>query len=236
MEAQATVGTASGVLGTLGGLSAPPVDDIERLDGTGMAGGYAMKVLIACEFSGVVREAFRKRGHDAWSCDVLPPMDDSAYHFTGDIRRALDGHWDLMIAHPPCTWLCQAMRTNAARRDRPNITPVFEQERESAFEFVKFLYDAPVNKIAIENPIGYLNSNWRKPEQILRPFSFGHEYAKDVCLWLKNLPILFPTLIVPPPYKKLDFWSNKRNVNGYSRKSITFQGIADAMAEQWGTL
>jgi hypothetical protein len=128
------------------------------------------------------------------------------------------------------------MRTNAARKDRPNITPIFEEERAKAFEFVKALYDCGIERVAIENPIGFLNGNWRKPDQAIRPFMFGHDYAKDVCLWLKNLPILLPTRIVPPPYRKLDFWSDKRNINGYSIKSITFQGIADAMADQWGSL
>jgi len=196
-----------------------------------------MKVLVACEFSGVVREAFRKRGHDAWSVDLLPPMDNSPFSFTGDVFKAIEGgDWELMIAHPPCTWLCQAMRTNAARKDRPNITPIFERERDKAFDFVQKIFHYPTQKIAIENPIGYLNKAWRKPDQIVRPFMFGHEYAKDVCLWLKNLPLLIPTKIVQGPHKKLDFWSNKRNPDGYSRKSITFQGIADAMAEQWGDL
>lgn len=195
-----------------------------------------MKVLVACEFSGVVREAFRERGHDAWSCDLLPAQDGSKSHIQGDVLSLLDCGWDLMIAHPPCTWLCQAMRTNAARKDRPNITPVYEQERDTAVEFVKALHSANIFRIAIENPIGYLNGNWRKPDQVIRPWMFGHDYKKDICLWLQNLPLLFPTRIVQPPYRKLDFWSDKRNVGGYSLKSITFQGVADAMAEQWGTL
>ena len=200
-----------------------------------------MRVLVACEFSGVVREAFRKRGHEAYSCDLLDSLDDSPYHIKEDIFHVLQYStlydqykpWDLMIAHPPCTWLCAAMRTNAARKDRPNITPIFESERQKAFDFIMQLYNAPIEKITIENPIGYLNHAWRKPDQIIRPWMFGHEYKKDVCLWLKGLPKLTPTNIIEGPYKKLDFWSNKRNPNGYSMKSITFQGIADAMAEQW---
>lgn len=193
-----------------------------------------MRVLIACEFSGVVREAFRRRGHDAWSCDLLPSKGNSPNHFTCDVMQVIGDKWDLMIAHPPCTWLCQAMRTNAARKDRPNITPIYESERSKAFEFVKALYAASIPRIAVENPIGYLNGNWRKPDQVIRPWMFGHPYKKDVCLWLKNLPKLTPTNVVEGPYKTLDFWSDKRNPDGYSRKSITFQGIADAMAEQWG--
>jgi hypothetical protein len=190
------------------------------------------RILIACEFSGVVREAFRARGHDAWSCDLLPTEGNPEFHIVGDVLEILDQGWDLMIAHPPCTWLCQAMRTNAARKDRPKISPIFKDERRKAFEFVITLWNAPIEKICIENPIGYLNS-WRKP-QTVRPWWFGHEYNKDICLWLKGLPNLVATNKIPPPYKKLDFWSSKRNPNGYSLKSITFSGIAAAMAEQWG--
>jgi hypothetical protein len=194
-----------------------------------------MRVLVACEFSGVVREAFRKRGHDAWSCDLLPARDGSDYHFQEDVFEVIKKQsWDLMIAHPPCTWLCAAMRTNAARKDRPHVTSIFEEERKKAFDFVLSLYNSDIEKVVIENPIGYLNGNWRKPDQIIRPWMFGHEYNKDVCLWLKNLPKLTPTNIVEGPYKKLDFWSNKRNPDGYSLKSVTFQGIAEALAQQYG--
>ncbi len=138
-----------------------------------------------------------------------------------------------MIAHPPCTWLCQAMRTNAARKDRPKVSEVFEQERQKAFDFFMRLYEAPIERIAVENPIGYINQVFRKPDQVVRPYMFGHPYRKDVCLWLKNLPILQPTNIVEGR-KKLDFWSNKRNQHGISLKSKTFPGVAKAMAEQWG--
>lgn len=192
-----------------------------------------MKVLVACEFSGVVRDAFIEKGHDAVSCDLLP-TDKPGPHIRGDVLEILGDGWDLMIAHPPCTWLCNAMRTNAARKDRPNITPIFESERQKGFDFVMELANAYINKICIENPIGYLNSAWRKPDQIIHPYMFGHEYRKDTCLWLKNLPLLKPTKIIPPPYKKKDYWSNKRNPDGRSLKSITFEGIARAMADQWG--
>ena len=193
-----------------------------------------MRVLVACEFSGVVRRAFAARGHETYSCDLLPSFDNSPLHFQMPVENVLGmWHWDLIIAHPPCTWLCAAMRTNAARKDRPNITPIFEEEREKAFKFAIQFFDY-AEKVCVENPIGYLNSVFRKPDQILRPWMFGHEYKKDVCIWTKNLPKLVPTNIVPPPYKKLDFWSTNRNPNGYSRKSITFEGIAKAMAEQWG--
>lgn len=195
-----------------------------------------MRVLVACEFSGVVREAFRRRGHDAWSCDLLPATDSSDFHIQDDVIPHLYKDWDLMIAHPPCTWLCQAMRTNAARKDRPAITPVFEWQRKRAFEFVQFLHDCAIPQVCVENPIGYLNGAWRRPEQTIRPWMFGHDYAKDICLWLKNLPPLLPTRIVSPPYRKLDFWSDKRNPSGYSLKSVTFHGVAEAMANQWGGL
>lgn len=191
-----------------------------------------MKVLIACEFSGTVRDAFAKLGHDAWSCDLLP-SDKPGQHLQCDVLSVLDNGWDMMIAHPPCTWLCAAMRTNAARKDRPNVSAVFESERDKAANFVKQLWEAPINRICIENPIGFLNGNWRKPHQIIRPWMFGHDYKKDVCLWLKNLPSLMCTIIVAGPYKKYEPWSDKRNPNGRSLKSITFQGIADAMAKQW---
>lgn len=192
-----------------------------------------MKVLIACEFSGVVREAFKARGHDAWSCDLLP-TDITGQHIRDDVLNHLNDGWDLMIAHPPCTWLCAAMRTNAARKDRPKITPIYISERDKAYDFVLKLYYSPIPKIAVENPIGFLNTKWRKPDQIIHPWMFGHEYRKDTCLWLKNLPKLTPTKIIPPPYKKRDLWSTDRNPNGRSIKSITYQGIAQAMANQWG--
>ena len=190
---------------------------------------------MACEFSGRVRDAFQNLGHDAWSCDFLP-SDTPGNHIQGDILENLNKGWDLMIAHPPCTWLCAAMRTNAKRKDRPEIAKKFEQERDKSFSFVMSLWNSGIEKIAIENPIGYLSGNWKKPSQIIRPFLFGHPYKKDICLWLKNLPPLYPTvaLFPPLPYKTFDVWSTKRNPNGRSVKSITFPGIASAMAEQWG--
>ncbi len=194
------------------------------------------KVLIACEFSGVVMEAFVKQGIDAYSCDLLPTESKLKHrHIQDDVLKHLDDGWDMMIAHPPCTWLCQAMRTNAARRDRPEISSKFETERSNAFDFVMKLYNADIPRIAIENPIGYLNQAWRKPEQILRPFMFGHPYKKDICFYLKNLPLLNPTCaLFDTGRKTLDYWSSKRNPDGKSLKSITFPGIADAMANQWG--
>lgn len=196
-----------------------------------------MKVLVACEESQVVCNAFRARGHEAYSCDILPTRGEHPeWHIQDDVLNHLNDGWDLMVAHPPCTWLCQAMRTNAARKDRPKISAIFLSERKKAYDFFMALYNAPIPKIAVENPIGYMNQKgiFRKPDQTIRPWMFGHPYKKDVCLWLKDLPKLTPTRLIPPPYKTFDFWSTKRNPNGVSLKSVTFQGIAEAMAEQWG--
>ena len=189
-----------------------------------------MKVLIACEFSGIVREAFKERGHDAWSCDLLP-TEIPGNHVQGDIESALHPLmkpfwvWDLMIAFPPCTHLA----ISGARWFRGK-----EIEQVEAVEFFMKLANANISKIAIENPIGIMSVRWRKPDQIIQPWQFGHGETKATCLWLKNLPLLQPTNIVggrtarvhrEPPSP--DRWRNR---------SRTFQGIADAMAEQWGNL
>jgi len=195
-----------------------------------------MKILVACEESQEVCKAFRAKGHEAYSCDILDCSGGHPeWHIKGDVLEQLDKKWDMIIAFPPCTWLCQAMRTNAARKDRPNITSIFDEERQKAFDFVMSIYNSGCDKIAIENPIGYLNQKgvFRKPDQIVRPWMFGHGYRKDICLWLKGLPPLKPTNIVDGR-KKLDFWSTKRNPGGVSLKSKTFPGVAKAMAEQWG--
>lgn len=192
-----------------------------------------LRVLVACEESQAVCIAFRNKGHEAYSCDILPCSGGHPeWHFQQDVFEVINQGWDMMIAHPPCTWLCQAMRTNAARKDRPNITPIFFFERDKAFNFFMDLYNSKIEKIAIENPIGYINGKFRKPNQIIRPWMFGHPYRKDVCLWTKNLPLLKPTNIVEGR-KKLDFWSTNRNPNGVSLKSKTFPGIADAFATQY---
>jgi hypothetical protein len=197
------------------------------------------RVLVACEFSGVVREAFRKRGHDAWSCDLLPSLDNSPFHYQGHIREMLkedwrliaDNHyglpWDLVIAHPPCTYLA----VSGARwwKDRG-------QEQHDAYRFaVEFTNVA--NRVCIENPIGYLSTAWRKPDQIVQPWMFGHGETKATCLWLKNLPKLQPTKIVEGRRPRVHHES-PGVVNGLTRqqrRSITYQGIAEAMAEQWGS-
>lgn len=201
-----------------------------------------MRVLVACEFSGVVRRAFRERGHDAWSCDLLPAEDGEwRHHCQCDVRDILGMDWDLMVAHPPCTYLASmGVWWNRKRPDRWPLT-------YAAREFVACLWDAPIARIAIENPIGYLNKNWRRPNQIIHPWQFGHEASKPTCLWLKNLPVLLPTQIVGKGefYTKANGarmakWSH---VTSGTRKaerariaSRTFEGIAAAMAEQWGCL
>lgn len=199
-----------------------------------------MKILIACEFSGTVREAFRKRGHDAWSCDIID-TDIPGKHITGDVLDILDQDWDMMIAFPPCTYLTVTgnkwFKPEYASRfpDRP-------QRREAAIQFFQSLYEAPIDKIAIENPVGIMSSILRKPDQIIQPYQFGHPEPKKTCLWLKNLPLLIPTNIVEPEYhisksgKKLASWYFKPSNTPERAKmrNKTFQGIANAMANQWG--
>lgn len=188
-----------------------------------------MKVLIACEFSGVVREAFRKRGHDAWSCDLLPAADGSPYHLQGDMMEWFGWRCaDLMIAHPPCTYLA----VSGARwwKDR-------QKEQDDALRFVFRLRDNPlIKKLAIENPIGAMSRRWRKPDQIIQPWMFGHGETKATCLWLRGLPPLRSTNIVEGREPRVHHESPgmKNGLTRQQRRSITLQGIADAMAEQWG--
>ncbi|MCP4527494.1 MAG: hypothetical protein GY833_16495 [Aestuariibacter sp.] len=188
-----------------------------------------MKVLVACEFSGTVRDAFAAQGHDAWSCDILP-TDKPGQHIQGDVLKILDDGWDLMVAHPPCKYICNGGNNWLNRR--PDLDWRGNRDKGAAF-FMKFI-NAPINKICVENPIGCMNTKHRKPDQIIHPYHFGHPIRKDTCLWLKNLPVLKHTNKIEPPYKKIDFWSDKRNPNGRSLKSITYLGIAMAMATQWG--
>jgi len=188
-----------------------------------------MRVLVACEFSGTVRDAFRQCGHTAVSADILPSKKPGE-HYQGDVRDILSDGWDLMIAHPPCTYLCNGGNNWLNRR--PDLN--WRENREVAFGFFMELINAPIEKICVENPIGCISTKYRKPDQIIHPWMFGHDVRKDTCLWLKNLPKLEPTDIVDPPYRKIDYWSTKRNPDGYSLKSITYSGIAEAMAIQWG--
>ena len=183
-----------------------------------------MRILIACEYSGKVREAFRKLGHDAWSCDLLPADDNSIYHIQGDVLEQLDKGWDMMIAHPPCTHLA----VSGARWFKDKVV-----EQAEALKFVRQLLNAPIERIALENPISIISSKIRKPDQIIQPWMFGHGETKATCLWLKNLPKLTPTNIVAGRENKV--WRMGPSPDRWKLRSTTFQGIADAMADQWGT-
>lgn len=193
-----------------------------------------MRVLIACEYSGTVRDAFADRGHDAWSCDLLP-SDTVGNHYQGDVRDILDDEWDLMIAHPPCTHLA----VSGARWFKDK-----QEEQAEALDFVRLLLDAPIPKIALENPVSIISSKIRKPDQIIQPYEYGHEATKTTCLWLKNLPPLMPTNIVgkgkrhvTKSGKSLPEWYNlPPSADRWKIRSATFSGIAEAMADQWGSL
>jgi site-specific DNA-cytosine methylase len=182
-----------------------------------------MRVLVACEFSGVVRRAFRARGHDAWSCDLLPAEDGYEFHLQSDIRRYLDKAWDLMIAHPPCTHLA----VSGARWFKDKLP-----EQRSALKFVRDLLEAPIERICLENPISVISSRIRKPDQIIQPWMFGHGETKATCLWLKNLPQLKPTNIVEGRQPRVHFASP--SPERWKERSRTLTGIAEAMGEQWG--
>jgi len=188
------------------------------------------RVLIACEFSGIVRDAFAAHGHDAWSCDLLPTM-NPGNHIQNNVLNVLNQKWDLMIAHPPCTYLCSG---SAGWMKHIGKSEYLEKQKE-ALSFVMELANSRIPKIAIENPIGRLSGLWRKPDQICYAYQFGASYTKDICFWLKKLPPLLSFLTCKDIPKKLDFWSgNRRTKEGWCRKSITFPEVAKAMADQWG--
>lgn len=189
-----------------------------------------MKVLIACEFSGIVRRAFAKCGHDVTSCDLLPtelPFETlNEHHYQGDIGDIIGQHWDLMIAFPPCTHLA----VSGARWFKDK-----KKEQEEAIRFFIWLAAYPsIGRIAIENPIGVMSTYYRKPDQIIQPWQFGHGETKATCLWLKNLPKLVSTDIVEGREGRV--WKEPPGPDRWKKRSITYQGIADAMAEQWGNL
>lgn len=191
----------------------------------------AMRVLVACEFSGVVRRAFRERGHDAWSCDLLPAEDDSRFHIQGDALMAAEilypAKWDLMVAHPPC----QHLAVSGARFFKEKAA---DGRQDAALQFVRDLMAAPIERIAIENPISIISSRIRKPDQIIQPWQFGHGETKATCLWLKNLPKLTPTNIVEGREARVH--KMPPGPDRWRERSRTYQGIADAMADQWGSL
>ena len=197
-----------------------------------------MRVLVGCEYSGRVRNAFREAGHDAWSCDLLSSEDDSPFHVQDDVLPLLSQGWDLGIFHPPCTYLAvSGLHWN--KRD-----PARAAKTEEALDFVRALMSAPIERIAVENPVSCISSRIRKPDQIIQPYEFGEDASKRTCLWLKNLDLLTPTQIVAP--RLVDGkprWSNQTD-SGQNRlgpsedrwkeRSRTFVGVAKAMAEQWG--
>lgn len=194
------------------------------------------RVLIACEYSGRVRDAFRALGHDAMSCDLLP-TDKPGPHYQGDVRDVLADGWDLMIAHPPCTYLSvSGMHWTARGLRDPQLT-------EDALAFVRLLMDAPIPRIAVENPVSVISSRIRKPDQIVQPWMFGHDASKKTCLWLSGLPPLRPTRIVEPRIvngkrrwgNQTDSGQNKLapSADRWKIRSETYEGIARAMAEQW---
>lgn len=195
-----------------------------------------MKVLVACEFSGIVRDAFISRGHDAWSCDLLPTESEGP-HIEGDVLTILEDGWDLMIAHPPCDFLASSGLHWNKR------IPGRKEKTEESISFVQKLMDAPINKIAIENPVGILSTRIRKPDQYIQPWYFGHNESKKTCLWLKNLPKLEPTNILPGDKRTIrdNQTPSGQNKIGPSKdrwkiRSRTYRGIADGMARQWGGL
>lgn len=198
-----------------------------------------MRVLVACEFSGTVRDAFRARGHDAVSCDLLE-TEKPGPHVRGDVREVLNDGWDLMIAHPPCTYLAlSGLHWN-------NRVPGRRQETAAALDFVRLLLAAPIQRIALENPVGCISTHVRPPAQFIQPWQFGEPYSKLTCLWLKNLPRLRPTLILTPEAYQdngCPRWRNQTatgqnqlppSEDRWALRSVTYQGIADAMADQWG--
>lgn len=195
-----------------------------------------MKILVACEFSGVVRDAFIERGHDAMSCDLLP-TESPGPHYEGDVRDVLGGGWDLMVAHPPCTYLSSSGMHWTRRGLRP------QSLTDEAIDFVKTLMNAPVKHMALENPVGVISTLVRRPDQIVQPWMFGHDASKATCLWLRNLPPLKPTELVSPRIvngKKR--WANQTDSgqnrlspsdDRWKKRSATYPLLAKAMADQW---
>ena len=181
-----------------------------------------MRILIACEFSGIVRDAFAARGHDTWSCDLLD-TERSGQHIKGDVLNIIDGGWDMMIAHPPCTYLA----VSGARWFKHR-----QKEQTEALEFVRTLLNADIPRIALENPVSVISTHIRKPDQIIQPWMFGHGETKATCLWLKNLPKLIPTNIVDGRDNRVH--QEPPGKNRWKNRSRTYSGIAKAMADQWG--
>lgn len=195
----------------------------------------SLKVLVACEYSGRVREAFRARGHEAYSCDLLPAEDGSKFHHQGDVLLRLCDDWDLMIAHPPCTDLAVSGARHFAEK-------IADGRQQRALDFVRTLMAAPIPRICIENPISIISSKIRKPEQIIQPWMFGHPEQKATCLWLKGLEPLKPTndvfahMMTLPKSERERVHRMPPGPDRWKERSRTFPGIAAAMAEQWGAI
>lgn len=183
-----------------------------------------MRVIVACEYSGRVRDAFRRRGHDAWSCDLLECEADPRYHLQQPIEEVLALGWDLMVAHPPCTHLAVSGSRHFHRK---------QQEQAEALDFVRLLMDAPIPRWCIENPVSVISSAIRPPDQIIQPWQFGHGETKATCLWLHNLPRLRSTDVVEGREQRVHLMPP--GPNRWKERSRTFEGIADAMGDQWGT-
>lgn len=203
-----------------------------------------MRILVACEFSGIVREAFKARGHDAWSCDLLP-TEMPGQHIQDDVLKYLDENWDMVIAHPPCTFL--AVSGNKwMKQEYQNRFPNRQQQRKEAITFFMELANCNIPKICIENPVGIMSTQWRKPDQIIQPWQFGHPETKATCLWLKGLTMLNPTEIVTPEwiigkkdgkkYSRIHYMTARffgKDINRQKERSRSYPGIANAMAAQW---
>lgn len=179
------------------------------------------RVLVACEFSGIVRDAFSALGWDAWSCDLIP-SETPGNHYQGDVRNILSAKWDIMVAHPPCTHLAVSGARWFASK---------QQEQAEALEFVRLLLEAAVPCICLENPVSIISSRIRKPDQVIQPWQFGHGETKKTCLWLKNLPPLTPTKIVAGREQRI--WRLPPSAERWKERSRTFSGVASAMANQW---
>jgi site-specific DNA-cytosine methylase len=194
-----------------------------------------MRVLVACEYSGRVRDAFRRHGHDAWSCDLLECEANPIHHLQQPVEQVLADGWDLMVAHPPCTHLAVSGSRHFHRKQR---------EQAEALDFVRLLMAAPIPRWCIENPVSIISSAIRQPDQIIQPWEHGHEQQKSTCLWLKNLPRLKPSkivgkgdFVVTAGGNRLPAWYNlPPSPTRWKERSRTFQGIAEAMADQWGTV
>ena len=181
-----------------------------------------MKILVACEFSGRVRDAFTRLGHDAVSCDLIDSL-TLGQHYKGDVRDLLNERWDILIAFPPCTHLAVSGARHFYRK---------QVEQNEALNFVRILMNCDIPRIAVENPVGIISTSIRKPDQIIQPWMFGHGEVKTTCLWLKNLPLLKPTNIVEGREQKC--WRMAPSVDRAQKRSLTYEGISEAMATQWG--